>query len=115
MGATGISWSDIEAYIPILTNGGVAGIWIVCWLKGLIVSPRERDDWKDLYNQEREAHERTREALRLASERGESTTEALHLVAGVMNAVRTQGSQNVLPEATRARSVRRGKSSSDGS
>lgn len=103
----GVQWTDIESYLPILGGGGVAGVWVVAWLKRWIVSPREveqaeseRDEWKQLYMQEREAHERTRDALRLSSERGESTAEALQLVAGVMNALRLQAGHEDLPEAS---------------
>jgi hypothetical protein len=107
MAAGGVSWSDI---LPILSNAGVAGAWVLCWLKGWVVSDRElkradaeRDEWKKLYTTEREAHEKTREALHVASERGESTTEALQLVASVMTAVRAQADHNALPEAQSAR------------
>lgn len=107
MSAAGISWSDFTSYVPFLTDGGVAGVWIVCWLKGWIVSSHELNrtteecnEWRSLCMKEREAHERTREALHLANQRGESTTEALQLVAGVMNAVRTQAGHEALPEAS---------------
>lgn len=121
MTAAGIPWADITAYIPVLTGSGVAGIWVACWLKGWIVSSREVEradesaaEWKSLYLQERDAHERTREALRLASERGESTAEALQLVAGVMNAVRVQAGHEDLPEAPRAKGIRGNRHGSEG-
>jgi hypothetical protein len=84
-------------------------MWIASYLFGWTVTGKEaehitdeRDQWRNLYLKECEAHERTREALRLASERGESTTEALQLVAGVMNAVRAQAGASETPEAPRA-------------
>ena len=107
MAAGGVSWGDI---LPILSNAGVAGAWVLCWLKGWVVSDRElkradaeRNEWKELYFTEREAHEKTREALHVANERGESTTEAIQLVANVMTAVRAQADHNALPEAQNAR------------
>jgi hypothetical protein len=122
MTATGVQWPDLASYLPALGGGGVAGVWIIAWLKRWIVSPREveqaeteRDEWKDLYMREREAHERTRDALRLASERGESTAEALQLVAGVMNAVRMQaGHEDHLLETQSARPAARRTKTSEG-
>lgn len=107
MTAGGVSWGDI---LPILSNAGVAGAWVLCWLKGWVVSDRElkradteRDAWKKLYFEEHEAHEKTREAYRIANERSESSTEAVQLVAGVMTAMRAQADHEALPEAHSAR------------
>lgn len=110
------SW---EALLPYLSNVGVAGIWLFSYLRGWIITEREadhteaeRDQWHDLYLKECEAHERTREALRLASSRGDATVDALQLMTGVINAVRVQAGHEDLREAPRSRRER--DQSSDG-
>lgn len=96
------SW---EALVPYLANAGVAGIWIFGYLRGWVVTSREveqvgteRDQWHDLYLKECEAHDRTREALRLASSRGDATVDALQLMTGVINAVRMQAGHESIQE-----------------
>lgn len=112
----GVSWSDLASYLTILGNAGVAGVWVFAWLKRWIVSHHEleradseRDQWHHLYMEEREAHERTRDALRIASERGEASAEALQFVANVMNTLRAQGIRDEISEAHDAqRGAKRG-------
>ena len=99
---TAFSWSDLVSYVPVLLNGGVAGVWIVCWLKGWIVSPREVEhsdkaaaEWKALYLTECEAHARTREAYQTAGVRAQAAVDASQLLAGALAAV--QGPREVQP------------------
>jgi hypothetical protein len=96
-----------ETLLPYFGNAGFAGLWLASHLFGWIVTSKEadrieseRDQWKDLYLKECEAHERTRDALRLASSRGDATVDALQLVAGAINAVRAQADREMVPEAT---------------
>jgi hypothetical protein len=105
---TSFSWSDLLSYVPILLNGGVAGIWIVCWLKGWVASPREitaaersAAEWKALYLAECEAHSRTREAYQTAGQRAQAAVDMSQLVAGALTAV--QASREIPPSAAAGR------------
>ena len=90
----------------MLTNGGVAGIWIVAWLRGWIRSPAESESaqkecrqWRAMYLEEREAHERTREAFREAGMRAQAAVDTSQLLAGALAAVRAAHEAPPAPRA----------------
>lgn len=90
------SWSDFTSYVPLLTDGGVAGIWIIAYLRGWIASPsevrraeEEKERWRELFVTEQRAHEQTRHALADASSRAEAAIESSRMIASAIAGVHT--------------------------
>lgn len=126
--SSGIDWGSVISYIPTLIPGaGVAGFWVVSYLKGWQV-PRashqetcderdralaDRDEWKQLYLEEREAHLHTRDAMIAANQRGDAAMESGRVVASVMEAFRAQAES--AHEARVAAPPRRRRDSGSGS
>jgi hypothetical protein len=100
--APGVDWGDLISYIPtLITGAGVAGLWVLAFLRKWVVSGasheetcQERDQWRDLYLKEQEAHSRTRESLLAANQRGDAAVESGRMVVSIMEAIRTQAGQH---------------------
>lgn len=96
--ATAVDWGSLISYVPtIITGAGAAGLWVLAYLRGWQVSGpshretcEERDQWRDLYLKEHDAHQHTREALLAASQRGDAAVESGRMVVSIMEAIKAQ-------------------------
>lgn len=81
-----------------VVTSGLGGIAIVgFWQRWIVPGSAytdmrdERDEWKALYEKEREAHQATRDALILSSQRSDAGVEAARLALPLIEVIREQG------------------------
>jgi len=87
--------SDIlQPAIDVLTTG-LGGVGLLAFFNRWIVPgssleemKEERDEWKKLYEKEREAHQATRDAFAAASQRSDAGVEAARGYAALIRALR---------------------------
>lgn len=92
--SSAITISDIANYGALIMNAGAVGLWLFAFLRRWIVLPsevasaeKERDEWKRMFREERQAHDRTRDGLQAALQRTESGVEASRMIATAIAAV----------------------------
>lgn len=85
-----VALSDLSFWYNLIAAAGVAGLWVVAFMFDWIVSKKvyeksvaDGESWRQLYEHERSAHQDTRQALMLASQRADAGVEAAR-VAQVM-------------------------------
>ena len=88
--------SDLSFWYDMLTIAGVAGLWVVAFLFDWIVTRKVYEKsvadglaWKALYEGERDAHQDTRNALALASQRAEAGVEAARVTKALIDGLRS--------------------------
>lgn len=89
------SWADVFTYLPtLIMTAGAAGVWLTAYLKGWIISKSSHEEkvaecegWKQLYLQERGAHEKTREALLTSAQQATASTDTSKLVVALVEAM----------------------------
>jgi len=94
--ATGtVALSDLSFWYNLIAIAGVAGLWVVAFLFDWIVSRKiyekalaDAEAWKQLYEHERAAHQDTRQALMLASQRADAGVEAASVVKVMIDGLR---------------------------
>jgi hypothetical protein len=92
--SSGIASGVLGTAYTVLTTG-IAGIGLLAfwnrWIvpgSTLVDAQKERDEWKLLYEKEREAHQATREALAAASQRSDAGVEAAKVTVALIDALR---------------------------
>lgn len=94
-----VSLTDVGKLLGTLVSAGVAGIGLFAFIMGWIV-PRsthqeaqaQRDDWKAMYEHERDSHQATRDAMLLAAQRADAGIEAAQVAKMFLEAVRSRQS-----------------------
>jgi len=84
----------MDEIIGYLLNYGVLGIMVILLLLGLLI-PRptledvkaDRDEWRDAYQTEAQAHRATREALAAANERADAAVETARAANSLLGAL----------------------------
>lgn len=97
--APSVSFADIGKLLGTLVSAGVAGIGLFAFIMGWIV-PRatyqeaqaQRDDWKAMYEHERDSHQATRDAMLLAAQRADAGIEAAQVAKIFLEAVHSRQS-----------------------
>lgn len=91
-------WSDFLTPAYDVVTSGLGGIAILAFWQRWIVPgaayndiKTERDEWKQLYEKEREAHQATREAFTAASQRSDAGFEAAKVTTALIDALREEG------------------------
>lgn len=87
-----------SALLSVLLNAGAGFLVILLIVFGFLVPKpaadhllKEKDEWKSLYEKERDAHQATRDALVLASQRSDAGVEAAKVTSSLIDALREQG------------------------
>jgi len=93
----GLSFGDFTPFVNVIIGTGFAGFVAVAFALDWIVSrgkhrevKDERDEWKALYLKEQESHQKTRDALTLASQRAEAGVEAAQVTKLLVDALREE-------------------------
>ena len=94
--ATGsVALSDLSFWYNLIAAAGVAGLWVVAFMFDWIVSRKvyekavaDVESWRQLYEHERSAHQDTRQALMLASQRAEAGVEAAQVTKVLIESLR---------------------------
>jgi hypothetical protein len=92
--ASEVAASFFQTVYQVVT-AGLGGIGLIAFFQRWIVPGstledmrKEREEWKALYDKEREAHQATRDAFAAASARSEAGVEAARGYAALMRALR---------------------------
>lgn len=90
-----VAVSDLSLWYNIIITAGVAGLWVVAFLFDWIVTRRVYEKaiadgqmWKKLYEDERDAHQDTRNALALSNQRAEAGVEAAKVTKVLIDELR---------------------------
>jgi hypothetical protein len=89
-----VATSILGTAYTVITSG-LGGIGLIAFYQRWIVPggtltdmKDERDEWKALYEREREAHQATRDAFAAASQRGDAGVEAAKATVALIDALR---------------------------
>jgi hypothetical protein len=92
--STGIASSILGSVTTVITTG-ISGVGLVAFYARWIVPgatlddvKSERDEWKALYEQERQAHQATRDAYVAASQRGDAGVESAKVTLAIVEALK---------------------------
>jgi hypothetical protein len=66
---------DVNSALGLLANVGVAGIGLVLFVKGAVVTGAERDHWRTAYENERQARTELEKTLAIEAERAATAIE----------------------------------------
>lgn len=74
--ATGnVGIDTVDALLPLLGNFGTAGIGLWMFIRGVLCTGKERDQWRQAYEQERDARSNLEKALAVEIERAATAVE----------------------------------------
>jgi hypothetical protein len=92
--SSGLASSILSTTYTVITTG-IGGVGLLAFWNRWIVPGAtlddvkgERDEWKVLYEREREAHQATRDAFQAASQRGDAGVEAAKVTVALIEALR---------------------------
>lgn len=92
--SSGVASSILGTAEAVLTTG-LGGVGLLAFFNRWIVPGSsledmrsERDEWKSLYEKEREAHQATRDAFTAASQRADAGVESARVAVALVDALR---------------------------
>lgn len=90
-----VAVSDLSFWFNLLADAGVAAVWVTAFLFDWIVTRKtyekavaDGNQWKSLYEHERDAHQDTRMALALANQRADAGVEAARVTKVLIDGLR---------------------------
>lgn len=101
MAASDVATSVLGTAYEVIT-AGLGGVGLIAFFYRWIVPgssledmKKERDEWKALYDKEREAHQATRDAFAAASQRSDAGVEAARGYAALVRALREDATRQL--------------------
>lgn len=101
MAASDVATSVLGTAYEVIT-AGLGGIGLIAFFYRWIVPgstlddvKKERDEWRVLYEKERESHQATRDAFAAASQRSDAGVEAARGYAALIRALREDASRQL--------------------